>query len=260
MIEIGFPIWFIFLCGLVVGSFLNVVIYRLPLKRSLIRPGSRCQSCNAPVRWFDNIPVLSWFLLKGRCRSCKARIPFRYVCVELMTGLMFVATYVRFGPSWLLLVHDWPFVSLLIAITFIDLDHRIIPDELSLGGLVLGLLTSGLVQDLGFVPAAIGSAVGFGIFYGFAWLYLRYSGRSGLGGGDIKLLAMLGSFLGTTGVFTTILISSITGSVIGIVWGLAQRQKKVMATAIPYGPFLVLGALYAYLLGDILWSPFTIPT
>src|SRR6185437_6461175 len=161
--------------------------------------------------------------------------------------------------GYLLLIHDWIFVSLLIAITFIDLEHRIIPDSLSLSGLLIGLATSWLTPGLGIFDSIIGAGFGFCAFYGLAWAYLRFTGRSGLGGGDIKLIAMIGAFLGSGGVFATIFISSIFGSLVGIAWAIARGRKEVMKLAIPYGPFLVVGALYYYLLGDILWFRFTTP-
>jgi leader peptidase (prepilin peptidase)/N-methyltransferase len=246
--------------GLVVGSFLNVVIVRLPQEKSIVFPGSHCPKCQAKLHWYENIPVFSYLALRGRCRGCKDPISVRYPIVELITALLFITVKIKFGFSWLLFARDWPFISILVAVTFIDLEHRIIPDELSLGGLVLGLATAYWTQGLGLPASLIGASVGFGAFYGLAWIYLRLTKKSGLGGGDIKLLAMIGAFLGIGGVFAAILISSVFGSVVGIGWALISRKEKVMAVAIPYGPFLVVGALYYYLLGDLLWFQFTTPT
>jgi leader peptidase (prepilin peptidase)/N-methyltransferase len=245
---------------LIVGSFLNVVIVRLPQEKSIVFPGSHCPQCQKTLQWYENIPVFSYLVLKGRCSGCKLPIPIRYPIVELITALLFIAVKIKFGFSWLLFARDWPFVSILIAVTFIDLEHRLIPDELSLGGLIVGLATAYWTPGLGLPAALIGAAVGFGAFYGLAWIYLRLTGKSGLGGGDIKLLAMIGAFLGLGGVFAAILISSIFGSVVGIGWALISKKEKVMSVAIPYGPFLVVGALYYYLLGDLLWFQFTTPT
>jgi leader peptidase (prepilin peptidase)/N-methyltransferase len=147
----------------------------------------------------------------------------------------------------------------MMAITFIDLDHRIIPDSMSLGGLALGLVTAWMVEDPGWQGSLIGAIFGFSVFYGLAWAYQKWAGRSGLGGGDIKLLAMVGSFIGPAGVFATIFISSIFGSLVGIGWALLSGKKEVMKMAIPFGPFLVFGALYYYLLGDTLWFQFMTP-
>lgn len=247
------------LYGLVIGSFVNVLVARLPKGESPIRPASHCPGCKARIRWRDNIPLLSYLLLGGKCRSCKMRISIRYPVIELLTALVFVAACARFGWNSMLFVREWPFIVLLMAITFIDLEHRIIPDVLSLGGLGLGLATSWAVPGLGFVNSALGAALGFGSFYLLAWLYQARTGRAGLGGGDIKLLAMLGAFLGPLGVFVTVLISSVVGSIVGLGWGLASGKKNLMSVAIPFGPFLVVGGLYYYLLGDSLWLQFMTP-
>jgi len=240
--------------GLIIGSFLNVVVVRLPQGKSLVRPRSACPSCEKNIAWHDNIPVLSFLILRGRCRFCKTQISIRYPVIELLTALLFLAAKVRFGLSPLLIIRDWPFISILVAITFIDLEHRIIPDRLSLGGLALGLLTAWLVPGFGLIKGLLGAAAGFGVFFVFAWLYEKLSKKSGLGGGDIKLLAMLGAFVGPVGIFFIILISSVLGSFVGITWALASGKKGVMSVSIPYGPFLVVGALYYYLIGD-LWLP-----
>ncbi len=259
---------FIVIFGLLVGSFLNVVIARLPSGESLVAPPSHCPKCQNRIRWWDNIPVLSYLLLRGQCRSCKTKISIRYPLIELLTGFLFLAASIRFGVTPLLFFRDLPFLAILISVTFIDLEHRLIPDKLSLGGLILGLVTSFFTPGLGIVSALIGAGVGFGFFYAVAWFYVWRTGQSGLGGGDIKLLAMLGSFIGVFGVLTTILMSSVLGSIMGLIWAWSQKSKdavdpitgesnSLMKVSIPYGPFLVLGALYYYLLGDILWSPFT---
>lgn len=258
------PIWLTnvisIVVGLVFGSFTNVLVARIPAGESIVRPGSRCPHCKTPIRWWDNIPVLSYLVLRGKCRACGGPISIRYPLIELLVALLFLSTKIRFGWELTLFVRDWPFVVLLVAITFIDLEHRIIPDSLSLGGLALGLVTSWLVPGFGVLSAVLGAAAGFIGFYLLAWIYQAVAGRSGLGGGDIKLLAMLGAFVGPVGVFWTVFISSILGSIIGIAWALASRRKNVMKVAIPYGPFLVLGGLYYYLLGGLIWFQSMIPT
>lgn len=252
--------------GLIVGSFLNVVVSRFPWEEeTILKPrGSRCPSCKTPVAWKDNIPLLSYALLRGKCRHCSTRISPRYPVIEAMTGLLFLASALKFGVTPMLVVRDFPFIALLVAVTFIDLEHRLIPDIMSLGGLALGLITSFGMAWVGREPewqsAFIGAGFGFGFFYALSWCYWKITGRVGLGGGDIKLLAMIGAFLGPAGVFCSILISSVFGSLVGIIWALAARRRNLMTFAIPYGPFLVVGALYYYLLGDVLWLRFTIPT
>ena len=233
----------------------------MPHGASVVRPGSRCPRCEAPLRWRDNIPVLSYLLLRGRCRSCKAGISVRYPVIELLTALLFLAMTVRFHLSALTVLRDWPFAALMIAITFIDLEHRIIPDRLNILGAFIGLASAPFVPGFGFLQALLGALAGFSFFYGLAWLYWRFAKRSGLGGGDIKFLAMIGLWIGLQGVIVTVLVSSVLGSVIGIICALALKKKaalgghadaKVMQTAIPYGPFLVIGALYFYLVGDLI--------
>ena len=256
--------------GLVIGSFINVIVARLPYRQSIVRPRSRCVKCKKSIPWRDNIPVVSYVLLRGKCRYCKKAISIRYPVIEILTALLFLAANIRFGWSPLLFLRDWPFLMLMVCITFIDLEHRIIPDPLSLGGLALGLLTGWITFTTqspisnplypGWLSSILGAAFGFTVFYSLAWGYLKLTGRSGLGGGDIKLLAMLGAFLGPSGVFATIFISSIFGSIVGISWALIQGKKKLMRLSIPYGPFLVVGALYYYLLGDFLWFQFMTPT
>ncbi len=251
-------LWSIVL-GLVVGSFLNVVIARLPHGQSLITPRSACPKCHAPIAWYDNIPVFSFISLRGRCRHCEAAISVKYPIIECLTALLFLAAEMKVGVSSALVLRHWPWVSILVAVTFIDLEHRIIPDALSLGGAVLGLLTSLLPYEIGWRSSVLGFLFGFGVFYLLALLYLQVRGRSGIGGGDVKLLGMMGAFLGVQGVFVTILLSSVLGSVVGIGWARWSHKKDLMKFAIPYGPFLVLGALCYYLLGDQLWFQFMIP-
>ncbi len=245
--------------GLVIGSFLNVVVARLPQGHSVVSPRSRCSSCGAGILWYDNIPVLSYLLLRGKCRACSAAISVRYPVIEILTATLFVAVISKFGPHWLVPVRDWPFVALLVAITFIDLEHRIIPDELSLGGLALGLATSYWVPGLGMVSSVVGAGLGYATFGLLSWAYFKAKGRVGLGGGDVKLLAMLGAFMGPLAVFHIILVSSLAGSVVGLGYAVFLRsrggQDPLMQVAIPFGPFLVVAALYVYLLGDVLGLP-----
>lgn len=245
--------------GLIVGSFLNVLIVRLPKKQDWVWQRSRCPQCGKPIAWYDNLPVLSYLWLRARCRRCHKAISVRYPVVEILTAFLFLAASIRFGFSPLLVLRDWPFLAILVATTFIDLEHRIIPDRLSLPGLFLGLASAYWVPGLGLVQALAGAALGFGFFYGIALFYQWRTGKAGLGGGDVKLLAMMGAFVGPLGVFTTILVSSIFGSVAGIIWGRVQGQGQLLKTSIPFGPFLVVGCLYYYLLGELVWLPFIDP-
>lgn len=236
----------VILFGLVIGSFLNVVIHRLPLDQSVVRPASRCPSCGSGLKWFHNVPLLGFLLLRGRCASCKTKISWRYPFVEFLTAFLFWASF-RDLPldvySLISQLRIWIFIALAIAITFIDLDHRIIPDELSLGGWVIGALTAYWDFRAGMPSLLISSLVGFGFFYLFALAYEKATGRAGLGGGDIKFMGTIGVFLGFGGIWASIMISSVVGSVVGIAVAKLNKSENALRTAIPYGPFLVVGAL-----------------
>ncbi len=195
------------LVGLALGSFLNVVITRLPQGESVWAGRSRCPQCRQPIAWYDNIPLLSYVRLRGRCRSCGAAIPWRYLLVELAGGLMALALWHTF-PDRLLLLAYGPFCLALVALTAIDLEHRLLPDAITLPGIILGLLLSLLLPHLSFPEAAAGALVGAALFYGIAWLYEKLAGRRGLGGGDVKMLAMIGAFLGVGALPLVIVVSA----------------------------------------------------
>jgi len=231
----------IILFGLIVGSFLNVVICRLPLDQSIVRPGSHCPNCEKPVKWYQNIPLLSYVFLRGKCAECGVSIHWRYPLVEFLTAVLFFFSFR--GKIDIAQFRLWFFIATGIAIAFIDLDHRIIPDELSLGGWAIGLLTAYWDFRNGFGHLIIASFVGFGFFFAFALIYEKITGRVGLGGGDIKYMGMIGAFLGLGGIWASLVISSIVGAIVGIAVGKIQKSDEILKTAIPYGPFLVLGAL-----------------
>lgn len=265
------------LLGAVVGSFLNVVIHRLPRGESIVRPGSRCPACGRAIRPWHNVPVLAWLVLRGRCRECGARIPVRYPLVEAGTAALFAVIAWRFGPVPPTVV--WmAFAAILVAAALIDLDHRIIPDELSLGGLALGLTAMPAAQVLaGAAPleagrhALLGAALGGGLLWVVGFVHARVcaaAGRRfdhwpgpgedyprlgsadwwtwfpGMGFGDVKLLAMIGSFVGPVGVIQTIVAASLAGLVFGIAWAVARRGLGV---PFGFGPMLAFGALLAVL-------------
>ncbi len=240
----------VFAFGLIIGSFLNVCIYRMPRELSIVRPASRCPSCGNGLKPWDNIPVLSFVLLGGRCRYCKERISFRYPVVEFLNGLCYVLVFWRFGPVPSSLVFMIYF-STLIVITFIDLDFQIIPDVITLPGAVIALILGiFLVSDpfdrganLGMVQSLTGFFLGGGLFYAVAVL-----SRGGMGGGDIKMMAMVGALTGWKGVLLTTFLGSLTGSVIGI--GLMLFKGKGRKTRIPFGPFLALGSAISVLWGQ----------
>ncbi|SMC25216.1 type 4 prepilin peptidase 1 Aspartic peptidase. MEROPS family A24A [Desulfacinum hydrothermale DSM 13146] len=232
---------FLVAVGCCLGSFFNVVIHRLPSRQSLVFPGSRCPSCRSPIAWYDNLPLLSYLLLRGRCRSCKARISLRYPLVELLTGILALLLYRQFGLGFSFVLF-FIFSALLLLIAFIDLDTYLIPDVLSLSGLVVGLIASLVGSHLSWSDSLLGALLGGGLFYAVAWAYQALRKQDGLGGGDIKLLAMIGAFTGWQGVVFTIFVSSVLGTAVGL--GMMVRHREKMASArIPFGPFLSLGAI-----------------
>lgn len=231
---------FAFLLGAAIGSFLNVCIYRLPLGESIVFPASHCPACGTRIRPWDNIPLLSFLLLGGKCRSCRAAISFRYPLVELLNGLLTLALFLKFGPSPTFLVL-LVFSSALVAVTFIDLDHQLIPDVISLPGIVVGFAASFFLPWLGWLNSLIGLLLGGGSLLVVAYLYQFLTKKEGMGGGDIKLLAMMGAFLGWRAVPFIIFAGSLVGSVVGIT--LMLVQKKDAKLAVPFGPFLSFGAI-----------------
>jgi leader peptidase (prepilin peptidase)/N-methyltransferase len=237
----------VFIFGTMLGSFLNVCIARLPAGESVVSPRSRCPGCRTQIAWYDNLPLLSYVILGARCRACGHRISAIYPMVEILTGALTVALWLQLGPT-LAFAGYLAFAAALVTITFIDLDHQIIPDVISLPGIVVGLLVS-LVSPL-VTPAAavLGVLVGGGSLLAVAWTYRLVRGHDGMGGGDIKLLAMIGAFLGWQSIFVTVMVASIVGSVIGIATMLYQRADTRLA--IPFGPFLAGGALVYLFFGE----------
>jgi leader peptidase (prepilin peptidase) / N-methyltransferase len=233
-----------FTFGACIGSFLNVCICRLPESQSIVAPGSKCPGCNTPIRFYDNIPIISYIFLKGKCRKCKESISVRYPLVELLTGLVAITTTIKFGMGIESLIY-FIFIAALIVTTFIDIDHKIIPDSISLPGIPIGVLSSFAIASLPFKDSLLGVLIGGGILFLIAWSYQFFTGKEGMGGGDIKLLAMIGAFTGWQGVFFTIFVSSVTGTIVGVTLMLIAR--KSLKFAVPFGPFLAIGAvLYVF--------------
>jgi len=230
-----------FLFGAVVGSFLNVVILRLPKEDgSIVFPASHCPSCKTPLRWYENIPIVSYVFLRGKCAHCKNGISLQYPVVEFLMGLLSAAVFYRFGLN-LTAAGYFIFCASLLCIIWIDIHHQIIPDVISLPGIVLGFLFSFVNQQVTWQSSVIGILAGGGVLYGIAVLYYILRKQEGMGGGDIKLLAMIGAFLGWQSLLFVIFFSSCTGTIVGI--GAMISQKKGGATRIPFGPFLSLAAL-----------------
>ncbi len=234
--------------GLCLGSFANVVIHRLPRGRSLSRPGSHCPRCRRPVAFYDNIPLLSWILLRGRCRNCRQAISWRYPLVEALVGALSTAVWRHWEGQWAWTAAALAALAVLVAVAFIDCDTFLIPDELSLGLLGAGLILSPLNPTLGtslmgrLGAAFLGGAGGLALCWGVAVLGEKAFGREAMGGGDIKLLAGVGAWTGALGAFDTLVVASFVGAAYGV-WLLAQG-KIARRDPIPFGPFLSAGAVF----------------
>jgi leader peptidase (prepilin peptidase) / N-methyltransferase len=257
----------VFLFGLLIGSFLNVCILRIPADKSIVLPASSCTKCGKAIAAYDNIPVLSWVFLGGKCRNCKTKISAMYPAVELLTGLLFLASYFVFGPTVDAL--KWAvFAALLVVLTITDLRERILPDEVNFFGLGAGLLFSLFTKSLdgtahwlaarwfdypppqmalSFIDAALGAIAGSGLLWIVAEGYFRLRGREGMGLGDVKMMAAVGAFLGLKRTMLTVLVGSLLGSVIGIF--LIAVTKKGRDYELPFGTFLGAGALLVVFFG-----------
>lgn len=249
----------VFLIGACWGSFLNVCIYRIPEEKSVVKPRSNCPVCHTLIAWYDNVPMLSWLILRGRCRTCKTRISPRYFLVELLTAVLFLWVWLRYGFEWVTPIY-WLFFFGLILATFIDFDHFIIPDRVSIGGMLLGPILCVLVPALqgeeAWWPALRASAIGLAAGYGSlrlvgilgTWLFKK----DAMGLGDVKLLGAIGAFLGWKSVIFVILVSSLLGSVVGL--SLIVLGRNQWSGRIPYGPYIALAAVIWVLGGSALWD------
>jgi leader peptidase (prepilin peptidase) / N-methyltransferase len=231
--------------GLIVGSFLNVCIYRLPRRESVVWPASRCARCGRPLAWFENIPVASWLALRARCRTCGERISWIYPLVEVCTAVIFVVVYITYGLT-LLGVARLLFACALLVLFAIDLEHHILPNVITLPGIVAGLMFS-LFGPPGWRDATIGIVLGGAIPYGVAEAYFRFRGQEGLGMGDVKMLAMIGAFLGWKLMLLTLVLASLAGSIVGLGFIAAGYGRTY---ALPFGTFLALAAGVALVSGD----------
>lgn len=260
--------WFAFAMGCCVASFLNVCIWRIPRGESVAYPPSHCPNCDARIKWYQNIPIVSWCCLRGRCANCGKPISVRYTVVELMGGILFLMAYMQWGlPFFLhgeppvLALHRlnclwsvpvyWLVFSGLILASFIDLEHFYLPDRVTIGGMVLGAPLSFLVPELQGERVALhalywslgGMAFGFLFLWGVGWIFSKIVRKDALGFGDVKLIGAIGAFFGPAAVLFTIIVSSFVGAVAGVALILRGRAKLGGFTAVPYGPFLALGAV-----------------
>ncbi len=244
-------IW-VFVIGLSIGSFLNVLIYRLPREKKFVFGRSYCPSCKKPIKFYDNIPVISYLILLGKCRSCKTKISIRYPLVELLNGFAWLFFFYQFGVNYNFLIFSF-LSSALIVIFFVDIDFQIIPDSITLPGMVIGLAVSFLPDSIGIISALIGLVVGGGVLYLIAilgdWLFKKES----MGGGDIKMTAMLGAFLGWQKVVLIFFGGAVIGLFVSIVLMIVSKNIRT-TRVIPFGPFLAAAALIAIIYGDSIIS------
>ncbi|MEO0335060.1 MAG: prepilin peptidase [Pseudomonadota bacterium] len=241
-----FPITF-FAFGLLFGSFANVVILRMPAGESFVAPRSRCPKCGHLIRFYENIPVISWLFLRGKCSNCKTPISPRYPFVEMLMGLLFTALYLKVGLSWTLLEYI-VFGFSLVVVSFIDLDHMILPDKFTLSGIVIGLLGAVLNPERDVWDAFFGVLFGGGFLYAIAFIYFAIRKRDGMGGGDIKLLGWIGAILGWKAMPFVILMSSVVGAFVGV--SVSLKNKAGLKSSIPFGPYLASAALIYILFGE----------
>ncbi len=235
-----------FLFGLCIGSFINVCIYRLPESKSIVYPGSSCPKCGYEIKFYDNIPILSYLWLRGRCRQCSVPISPRYPIVELICGLFAVCAFLRFGLTIETAVY-YAFIVSLIVITYIDIDHQIIPFIIAVPGIPIGFLASFVLPDITYTDSILGILTGGGSLYLVLTSWKLIKGYEGMGFGDVELLAMIGAFIGWKGVLFTIFVGSALGTLVGITIMLVTR--KDLKLKIPFGPFLSIGAITYLFMG-----------
>ncbi|NPA12968.1 MAG: prepilin peptidase [Aquificae bacterium] len=239
-----------FVFGAVIGSFLNAVIYRLPRGKSLVKPKhSFCPNCGKQINWYDNIPILSYIILGGKCRNCKNPIGKRYLIVEILTGIASVVAYLKTGFT-VDYFFVFSFFAILIAITFIDLDFQIIPDELNLTGFILGLVYLFIRKDMEPVDGLIGAVAGSGLLWLIGYLYLKLRGIEGLGMGDVKMMVFVGVYLGWFGALFTVFFGALLGVVAGVISATLSKAEDKGKFAIPFGPFLAIASAVYMLFGD----------
>ena len=241
-----FALTFATLFGALIGSFLNVCIHRLPRGTSIVWPASACPTCGRALSWFENIPIVSYAFLRGRCRTCRTPISSRYPIVEALTAAMFGLAWWYYGPTPLV-ASRIVFGCMLIVLFAIDLEHHLLPNVITIPGIVIGFLFS-VINDPGWKSSLIGIVVGGGVLYVIAEGYYRVRHEEGLGMGDVKMLALIGAFLGWPLTLLSLMIASIAGTIIGI--ALIATGRGTMKYALPFGTFLAIGAAVSAAVGQ----------
>jgi leader peptidase (prepilin peptidase) / N-methyltransferase len=234
--------------GAALGSFLNVCIYRWPAEQSVIRPPSRCPACDHPLAWRDNIPIIGWILLRGRCRYCGTGVSAQYPIVEATVALIWIAAAVRFGPT-VAALHSATFLTILLGIAMTDAREMVIPDQFTIIGAGIGLVLAALPGGLSFVHALIGAAVGYVLLWAVKLAAEKALGKPALGIGDIHMMVFVGAFIGVPGMLLTLMLGSVLGLVLGVPLTWLRGQLALMNTYLPLGTFLALGAAVAHVWG-----------
>ncbi len=257
-----------FVLGSCIASFLNVVIWRVPRGESIVKPGSHCPKCNAPIHWYQNIPIVSWLALRGKCANCKAPISPRYILIELLGGILFAAlfwrlhgTFTRFGvgPGVHTIVCAWIWASLMIVGTFVDFDHKLLPDFVTIGGMILGVYYNAVATWMGFCVypthtltcisehPVVGSLIGLAVGFGVLWIVRVFGSwvfrREAMGMGDVFLLGAIGALCGPVAVLYSLILSSILGSVAGVAIMIVSKGRRGRFLEIPFGPYLCIGCM-----------------
>ncbi|MGQ0815292.1 MAG: prepilin peptidase [Gemmatimonadota bacterium] len=245
------------LLGAALGSFLNVCVYRWPAEQSVLRPRSRCPSCEQPIRWYDNIPILSYLILRGRCRNCGTGISAQYPFIELVVSLIWLAAVLRFGPS-VEAARSAIFLTLLVGIALTDARAMVIPDQFTVAGAAIGLVLAAVPgSDISFLEALLGALLGYALLWAVKLAAEKVLKKPALGVGDIHMMAMVGAFLGPVGAMVTIFLGSLLGLIIGVPFTLVRGQGKVLGTYLPLGVFLALGAAISHAWGDLVIGWYT---
>jgi leader peptidase (prepilin peptidase)/N-methyltransferase len=251
--HVPYEFWLVtsFFLGLIFGSFFNVCILRIPNHKSIVMPPSHCPNCNYELKWYDNIPILSYIILRGKCRNCKSAISPRYAIIEFLTGVLFAFTFYRFGFN-VYTIFALIFISFMIIMSFIDLDHFILPDRFTLTLIPLGILSSFFKSDFNWIDSITGLLVGGGFILIFSATYYLVRKRSGMGGGDMKLMAGVGAYLGFKLALLTLMIGTIAGTMVAIPYLLIKKKK--MDSMLPFGPFLALAAVICLFWGEEIFN------
>lgn len=250
-LPVSFSAAMFFILGAILGSFFNVCIWRIPRKESIVKPPSHCPSCDNLIKWYDNIPIISYIFLAGKCRKCREKISIRYPAVEFLTGILFSLSFLIYGYQMYILF-VFVFISFMIIMSFIDIDHYLLPDRFTLTLIPLGILSILVRKDFNLQDSLLGILVGGGIIFLFSAGYYLFKKKIGMGGGDIKLMAGVGAFVGPKLALFTILLATILALIAAVPF--LVTKKKGLDAMLPFGPFLALAGILCLFWGDIIFD------